>query len=257
MVLETAALSEIELSEYCRRKGLYPEQVQAWRQACISGQQSAQAQRQAEREQAKADKSASANWARAAALGRGAGRSGGDPEVLRKSSMPTGETTAGQLTSLPERQQFVDWLNEAVAAGARKNAACKELGVSLRTLQRWTEDDAMQADARTTHGATEAAQRAEPGRARGDPDAVQQPEHAHLPPSQIVPRLADQGAIWPRVDLLPCPARRRPATPSRSQSAARTVRRRPAMWPPQPTRCGRGISPTCRARCVGDTTPVA
>ena len=29
--------------------------MQAWRQACISGQQSAQAQRQAEREQAKAD----------------------------------------------------------------------------------------------------------------------------------------------------------------------------------------------------------
>ena len=27
VVLETAALSEIELSEYCRRKGLYPEQV--------------------------------------------------------------------------------------------------------------------------------------------------------------------------------------------------------------------------------------
>ncbi len=32
VVLETAALSEIELSEYCRRKGLYPEQVQQWRQ---------------------------------------------------------------------------------------------------------------------------------------------------------------------------------------------------------------------------------
>jgi len=26
-VLETAALSEVELSEYCRRKGLYPEQL--------------------------------------------------------------------------------------------------------------------------------------------------------------------------------------------------------------------------------------
>lgn len=35
VVLENAALSlsEIELSEYCRRKGLYPEQVNAWRQA--------------------------------------------------------------------------------------------------------------------------------------------------------------------------------------------------------------------------------
>jgi len=56
VVLETAALSEIELSEYCRRKGLYPEQVSAWRLACITGQQTEKAQRQAEREQAKTDK---------------------------------------------------------------------------------------------------------------------------------------------------------------------------------------------------------
>lgn len=33
VVLETAALSEIELSEYCRHQGLYPEQVGAWGQA--------------------------------------------------------------------------------------------------------------------------------------------------------------------------------------------------------------------------------
>ena len=55
-VLETAALSEIELSEYCRRKGLYPEQIQAWREACVQGQQSARAQQQADKVQAKADK---------------------------------------------------------------------------------------------------------------------------------------------------------------------------------------------------------
>ncbi len=55
-VLETAALSEIELSEYCRRKGLYPEQVQQWRQACILGQQSARTLQQAEKAQSKADK---------------------------------------------------------------------------------------------------------------------------------------------------------------------------------------------------------
>lgn len=39
------------------------------------------------------------------------------------------------MTSLPKRQHFVEWLNEAVAAGARKTAACEELGVPLRTLQ--------------------------------------------------------------------------------------------------------------------------
>lgn len=33
-VLETAALNETELAEYCRKKGLYPEQIAAWRAAC-------------------------------------------------------------------------------------------------------------------------------------------------------------------------------------------------------------------------------
>lgn len=33
-VLETAALNEVEFSEYCRNRGLYPEQVKQWRRAC-------------------------------------------------------------------------------------------------------------------------------------------------------------------------------------------------------------------------------
>jgi transposase-like protein len=33
-VMETAPLSEVELSQYCRIKGIYPEQIQQWRQAC-------------------------------------------------------------------------------------------------------------------------------------------------------------------------------------------------------------------------------
>jgi len=33
-VLETAALSEAEVAEYCRKRGLYPEQIRAWRSAC-------------------------------------------------------------------------------------------------------------------------------------------------------------------------------------------------------------------------------
>lgn len=34
IVVETASLSEIELTEYCRNKGLYMERVEAWRNAC-------------------------------------------------------------------------------------------------------------------------------------------------------------------------------------------------------------------------------
>ena len=33
-VLETAALSETELAEYCRRRGLYVEQIRRWRSSC-------------------------------------------------------------------------------------------------------------------------------------------------------------------------------------------------------------------------------
>ena len=33
-VLETAALNETELAEYCRAKGIYPEQLRQWRKAC-------------------------------------------------------------------------------------------------------------------------------------------------------------------------------------------------------------------------------
>lgn len=41
VVIETAALNEAELGEYCRKRGLYPEQVQAWRRVCEQAHQGA------------------------------------------------------------------------------------------------------------------------------------------------------------------------------------------------------------------------
>ncbi len=37
ILLETASLNELELGEYCRRKGLYPEQITHWKKAFIQG----------------------------------------------------------------------------------------------------------------------------------------------------------------------------------------------------------------------------
>jgi transposase len=37
VVIETAALNESELGEYCRKKGLYPEQVHRWKEAALKG----------------------------------------------------------------------------------------------------------------------------------------------------------------------------------------------------------------------------
>lgn len=35
IVMETFTLNELELAEYCRKKGLYREQIEAWRKVCL------------------------------------------------------------------------------------------------------------------------------------------------------------------------------------------------------------------------------
>ena len=37
VVLEAASMNAQALSAYCREKGLYPDQVHAWRNACLNG----------------------------------------------------------------------------------------------------------------------------------------------------------------------------------------------------------------------------
>lgn len=37
VIIETSTLSEAELGQYCRSKGLYPEQVAQWKADCLSG----------------------------------------------------------------------------------------------------------------------------------------------------------------------------------------------------------------------------
>lgn len=39
VVIETASMNEALLGEYCRSKGLYPEQIAQWKDSAISGYQ--------------------------------------------------------------------------------------------------------------------------------------------------------------------------------------------------------------------------
>ncbi len=86
-------------------------------------------------------------------------------------------------------------IREAVAAGSRLDKACAELGLSLRTFQRWVQggDDEVAADGRTTNA------RPPPANKLSEEERVQilavanSEEFASLPPSQIVPTLADRG----------------------------------------------------------------
>jgi transposase-like protein len=43
IIVETASLNEADLAEYCRGKGLYPEQVKTWRDIAVSAQSGHQA----------------------------------------------------------------------------------------------------------------------------------------------------------------------------------------------------------------------
>ena len=56
IVLEAASLNEAELAEYCRQKGLYVEQIEAWRKACLQANANRAAQAKARQEQTKQDR---------------------------------------------------------------------------------------------------------------------------------------------------------------------------------------------------------
>lgn len=56
VVIETSRLSAAELSQYCREKGLYPEQVQRWKAESLQGFVNSKAQQQALQKQTREDK---------------------------------------------------------------------------------------------------------------------------------------------------------------------------------------------------------
>ena len=97
------------------------------------------------------------------------------------------------MISTQDRRRAVALIDEAVVAGARRHKACAELKISVRTLRRWRgEAGEIRADARPD------APRPRPANALSDEENVRIdqicccPEFASLPPSQIVPILADQ-----------------------------------------------------------------
>ena len=97
------------------------------------------------------------------------------------------------MTAHEERNQLIILLDESMIAGARQAQACEVLGLSERTLQRWQMGETVHCDQRPLrdyqppHKLTDIE--------RADVLAIANSEEfGHLPPSQIVPRLADQGS---------------------------------------------------------------
>lgn len=81
-------------------------------------------------------------------------------------------------------------IEEAVIAGARRFKACETLGITLRTYQRWQHSPT---DGRPGAIRPEPAHKLTEAERASIIEIVNRPEHASLPPHQIVPRLADDG----------------------------------------------------------------
>ncbi|MDP2787543.1 MAG: IS3 family transposase [Pseudomonadota bacterium] len=99
------------------------------------------------------------------------------------------------MTSTQQRQTLLPLIEQAQQAGAHLHKACTQIGLSARTVQRWRHSNAQDGDHRVAAlraGVTPANKLSEAER-RAALDMLNSDAFKDLPPSQIVPRLADQG----------------------------------------------------------------
>lgn len=97
------------------------------------------------------------------------------------------------MTSAADRITAIELVDEAVTNGARENMACIELGISQRTLNRWRTEQGVKGDMRPV-----VKRPAPKNKLTYEEEAkilktINEPEFKSLPPSQIVPILADRG----------------------------------------------------------------
>ena len=98
----------------------------------------------------------------------------------------------GQLITLPDRQYNVKLINDAISAGARQHKACEVVGLSVRTLQRWQVDGCVFPDKRPIAIRQAPVNKLNDDERRLIITTCNTEEFSTLPPSQIVPILADR-----------------------------------------------------------------
>lgn len=93
--------------------------------------------------------------------------------------------------SLSDRRHLSGLINEAVMAGARRSECCKVLEFSVRTLQRWEKNPDLGDQRRGP--LTDSAKQLTSDERDQVIVIANSVEYRDLPPSQIVPKLADKG----------------------------------------------------------------
>ena len=99
------------------------------------------------------------------------------------------------MTVPEQRQALITLIDDACTAGARRARACAQIGLSHRTLQRWRHPQARHGDRRVAglHERPAPAHKLSQTEREAALQLLNDDEFKNLPPSQIVPCLADQG----------------------------------------------------------------
>lgn len=99
----------------------------------------------------------------------------------------------GRLISDSDRVTAVELISEARANGCRLKPACYELNISVRTYERWTKEGGVKKDQRPLVERPTPKNKLTKEERDEIIKTVNSPEYADLAPSQIVPKLADEG----------------------------------------------------------------
>ena len=97
------------------------------------------------------------------------------------------------MISEPDRRKTVKLIEKARNSGSRLIPACHVVGISARTYQRWTTGGGIARDRRPEAIRPSPANKLTLKETQRVLDVCHQKENASLPPTQIVPKLADQG----------------------------------------------------------------
>ncbi|MFI9653069.1 IS3 family transposase [Guyparkeria sp. GHLCS8-2] len=192
-VMETAALNEADLSAYCRERGLYPAQIHQWREACEQANDWDRRQNQRLKSARKADEKQLRTLRRELDQKEKALAETAALLVLRKKAEANLGGRRGRMISAPDRRETVKLIDEAVDAGTTARRACEEVGLSHRTYQRWTRGGDVRVDQRPEIDRDAPSNKLTPQERQDVLATCNAEAYASLPPSQIVPALADEG----------------------------------------------------------------
>ncbi len=92
-----------------------------------------------------------------------------------------------------EKALAVELIQEAHQNGARLAKACEELDISVRTYECWVKDGGIKVDQRPLVKRPVSKNKLSSEEKEEILTVVKQEEYADLPPTQIVPKLADNG----------------------------------------------------------------